>query len=107
MALIVLSKEEISELEAFMREHKLEHWFIAKDQGAYVGASIGKNANWIKYFNGCNPSTDEYWWENCEMKFGGDDFGEMFDYKEIAKARLLGKSMKIKVSEEEIGIYYG
>lgn len=85
MAQITLTREEIKKLYDFCRENGLKTYFIAKDQGAYLGASAGKGKNVIFYFQGCNPDKDEDWYDNAMAKFGGDDFGEMLDPAELKK----------------------
>jgi len=83
MPQITLKKKQLDEFAAFIRKHDVKKWFLAKDQGAYVGACGGSQEdgtfeNILFYFNGCNPNTDEDFWENGQAKFGGDDFGEQF-----------------------------
>jgi hypothetical protein len=83
MAQITLTKKQLDKFATFMRKHDVSEWFMAKDQGAYIGANAG---SWkdntlekcIFYFKGCNPHKDDDAWHNARVKFGGDDFGEYF-----------------------------
>lgn len=76
MAKLVLSKDDATKLLDFCNKHELEEWFVAKDQGAYVGASTGEGGNCIFFFPGCDPTKDEDWYDAAVSLFGGDDFGE-------------------------------
>lgn len=80
------NREEIARLAAFCKAHNCPTFFLAKDQGAYIGATAGteKNndfCNCVLYVDGCNPDVDENWYETARRKFGGDDFGEMLDVR--------------------------
>lgn len=82
MPQITLKAKDVRELSEFLKRHNKTEWFLAKDQGAYVGATAGSNAdgtfeNLIYYFAGCNPDKDEDFYETSRWKFGGDDFGQM------------------------------
>tara|TARA_R110000787_G_scaffold86717_2_gene184860 strand:- start:310 stop:672 length:363 start_codon:yes stop_codon:yes gene_type:complete len=84
MPQITLSKNQVTKLSKFMRKHDSENWFLAKDQGAYVGATGGSHEdgnfeNCLYYFKGCDPNKDEFFYDTAREKFGGDDFGEQFD----------------------------
>ncbi len=72
-ASITLGRASVLALRSYCRKHRID-WFVAKDQGAYVGAARGP----IHYFDGCDPSKDPFdtWWSNVNRMFGGDDFGE-------------------------------
>lgn len=87
MAQITLKIAEAKKLIQFCKDKGLETYFIAKDQGAYLGASKGAEPGdqLIYYFAGCNPSKDADWWENSSYKFGGDDFGEIFQIAGLAE----------------------
>lgn len=88
MPQITLSKAEVKRLIKFCDDKAITHYFIAKDQGAYLGASKGAEPgdSCIFYFAGCNPEKDADWWENSSYKFGGDDFGEHLDLDWLKKA---------------------
>lgn len=75
---IELSKRQVQQLVDFGIEHKQDSYFIAKDQGAYLGMSLGMDPapKCLFYFPGCDPSKDEDWYDTARAKFGGDDFGE-------------------------------
>lgn len=108
MAEITLTRDQATTLVAFCAKHKLEQFFIAKDQGAYVGASVGpaENQKVIYYFKGCNPKTDKGWWDNQQRKFGGDDFGEHMPLAGIkdALAHPEVNSVRIRVTATSIRI---
>jgi hypothetical protein len=72
-----LTREQVERLIALCEANHLEKYFVAKDQGAYVGASAGPapEQKVIYYFEGCDPEKDENWYENAREDFGGDDFG--------------------------------
>lgn len=76
MAQITLSRVQVKALADFCEKRGKKNFFIAKDVGAYVGASSGENDNLVYYFKGCNPKTDADWYERASDMFGGDDFGE-------------------------------
>lgn len=83
----------------------MEQWFVAKDQGAYIGASNGKS-KFIVYFKGCDPRKDTEWWETSSTKFGGDDFGEILP-REMLEKTLAHPGLtaaKIKVTSRNISI---
>lgn len=82
MPQITLKAKDVRELSQFLKRHGKETFFLAKDHGAYIGATAGSNADEtferiIHYFAGCNPEKDEGFYETSRWKFGGDDFGEM------------------------------
>lgn len=78
MASITLTRADAQRLVDFCATHKATHYFIAKDQGAYIGYSVGAKPEQqcLWYFKGCDPTKDSDFWENSRAKFGGDDFGE-------------------------------
>lgn len=76
MPKITVGRNDVLRILQFTRMHKCR-WFVAKDEGAYVGASRGKDCNIIFYFDGCNPNTPfDEWYNTSKKLFGGDDFGE-------------------------------
>lgn len=82
MPQITLKAKDVRELSDFLKRHGKETFFLAKDQGAYIGATAGSDADGtferiIHYFAGCNPDKDADFYETSRWKFGGDDFGEM------------------------------
>jgi hypothetical protein len=83
MAQITLSITDLQRLVEFCQKNELKQYFIAKDQGAYLGASKGGNNNILFYFTGCNPDQDEDWYDNAHTKFGGDDFGEQLEINDL------------------------
>ncbi len=88
MAQLIFTKEQVEKLEAFCIEHKLVRFFLAKDQGVYIGANVGTHGedsfkNCIQFADGCDPSQSEDekgdWYENSRYLCGGDDFGELLE----------------------------
>lgn len=80
---ITLNNTNRQKLAAFCKKHSVKKWFLAKDDGAYFGATTGSDKdntfeNCIIYIKGCDPRKGDVW-ENTRRKFGGDDFGEHFD----------------------------
>lgn len=110
MAQITLKANEVRQLSDFLKRHNRDTFFVAKDHGAYVGATAGSNAdgtfeNLVFYFAGCNPEKDEDYYENAMDKFGGDDFGEMLPAQwvhDAAKLEGLTKSV-LSVTGSNIG----
>lgn len=83
-----LSREQVERLIAFCNANGLEKWFIAKDQGAYIGATMGAKPEQkvIYYFEGCDPEKDEDWYENARNAFGGDDWGQHLPVRDLEGA---------------------
>jgi hypothetical protein len=110
MPSITLSKLQIARLAAFCAKHNQEKWFLAKDEGAYVGAcsqtakkSDGKPENCIFYFPGCDPVKNADWYDTARHQFGGDDFGEHFDASALADMVKQGvDQLRINVGATEI-----
>jgi Protein of unknown function (DUF3085) len=84
-AKIILTRAEVQRLVDFCKIHNEEHYFIAKDYGAYLGANA-ENATLVilYYFPGCNPTKDKNWYDTAHALFGGDDFGEHLPIKELS-----------------------
>lgn len=81
MPQITLNTHKTRELSEFLRKHGKETFFLAKDHGAYIGATAGKHGTdtferIVHYFSGCNPNKDRDFYETSRWKFGGDDFGQ-------------------------------
>lgn len=108
MPTLTLNKEEANDLAKFLKENSCESYFIAKDQGAYVGACAGSKEdgtfkNILFYFKDCNPEKDEDWWENSDRKFGGDDFGEHFPAKDFIKIQdQIGGKVAFNVGRNQV-----
>lgn len=110
MPQITLKKAQVQQLVAFCDEHKQANFFMAKDQGAYVGAAAGivdgQMKNCIFYFKGCDPQKDQDWYHNARDMFGGDDFGENFPVSHLkdALAQPDLTSVVIKVTPTSVSI---
>jgi hypothetical protein len=104
MAVITLTRKKVELLHAFCIKHKKETFFVAKDQGAYVGSSVGEGNNCIYYFPGCDPVLDKDWYDTAHDLFGGDDFGDYLPVEWLQKVvdNPLIAFMKIKVSKKQI-----
>ncbi|QNN99772.1 hypothetical protein P67b_00013 [Ruegeria phage Tedan] len=108
MAQITLNSKQVNELAAFLKKHNKTTFFLAKDDGAYVGATAGSQdeGNFervIFYFRGMNPNKDEFAWDNARDAFGGDDFGEFLDGEFIFNmAEKIDPKVTIKVTATQI-----
>ncbi|MHC5194880.1 DUF3085 domain-containing protein [Pseudomonas frederiksbergensis] len=91
---IELSRAQVQQLVDHCEKHNLKQWFIAKDQGAYVGASAGpaEEQKCIFFFKGCDPQKDKDWYDTAHAKFGGNDFGERLDIESL-KSTLADATM--------------
>jgi len=83
MAQMTLNRKQFTKLHDFCEKHGKEQFFLAKDEGAYVGATAGsqEDGNFERclfYFKGCDPKKDADFHEEADHKFGYDDFGEFF-----------------------------
>ena len=94
MPQITLSILDLHKLVTFCRKNNQKQYFIAKDQGAYLGASCGGDNNCIFYFRGCDPKKDTDWYDNAHAKFGGDDFGEHLSLDGLLN--LLGRMHEVE-----------
>ena len=101
---MTVNQQETADFSAFLTEHNLAEWFLAKDHGAYIGATV-EGDQWIKYFQGCNPEKSPDFYENSQFKFGGDDFGEFFPSAAIHKAAKAGGYLKLKVGSTKISLW--
>lgn len=108
MHTIELSHRQVKQLVDFCLEHKITKWFIAKDQGAYLGASTGMDPapKCLFYFPGCDPEKDEDWYDTAHAKFGGDDFGEHMPVADLqrylANPNML--CLEVKVTSKAISL---
>ena len=110
MIQMTLSKSKVEEFSTFLAENKLSNFFIAKDEGAYIGATTVKNGqciSWLKYFRGCNPETDKDWRHKTYSKFGGDDFGEFFGAKVVHDMAKRGSKIIVRVTPSRIELVGG
>lgn len=85
-AQLTLKRAQLVQFAAFLISHPKCTPFMAKDQGAYVGASNGPDDKCIFYFRGCDPDKDDDWYDTAHRIFGGDDFGDHFDRDTVLKA---------------------
>lgn len=98
---MTLTAAQVQEIVDFADEYSVENFFIAKDSGAYLGITAkgedGELKRILHYFKGCNPETDEDYYENADMKFGGDDFGESLPVKAFRDALKVDNLEKVMV----------
>ena len=91
--------------------------WLVHDQGVYL-MSNGKPGDrvdqedakfFVVYAEGCNPNTDEDWWETAREAVGGDDFAEPIALEGFAKslATVLGRGCRdlvINLTEDSYAI---
>lgn len=106
MPTISLSRDDVSAIHTFVVTNNCKNWFVAKDDGAYVGASIGKGQNVIRYFPGCDPKKNANWFDKVQRDFGGDDFGEHLDVKLLNEfmANPHAETMKLSVGKTKMTV---
>lgn len=112
MPQITLNRAQAIKLHDFCVTHKKESFFLAKDHGAYIGQCMQTEdgvVNDIHYFKGCNPKTDDGWYEQSHALFGGDDFGEFLplSWLKTVKDRLDIKKITIVVGRTQVKCTYG
>ncbi|MGA1108249.1 MAG: DUF3085 domain-containing protein [Pseudomonadales bacterium] len=108
MPQITLKAKDVRELSGFLNRHNKDSFFLAKDDGAYIGATAGSDADGtferiIHYFSGCNPEKDEDYYDNAAYKFGWDDFGEMLPAQWMHKAAETDGLTKAVLNVTEAG----
>lgn len=93
MPQITLTREQTQQIVDLCQKHGQTKWFMAKDEGAYIGACGGSHEdgtfeNVIFHFRGMDPKNEAYpgaAWDNARDAFGGDDFGEHFEVSILTK----------------------
>lgn len=104
MPQITLNVKKAQKLLDFCKKSNKDEFFVAKDYGAYVGASNGPEDSCLFYFRDCDPKKNEgAFWTGREM-FGEDDF---VDYLPISMLEVLcagevGNSITIKVNKQSV-----
>lgn len=81
MARISFAREGVKKLYDYIKGQGGNTFALAKDQGLYlcgnpVKHEDGSYTNEVVYASGCNPDTDDDWYERARDLVGGDDFGE-------------------------------
>ncbi|GLQ71184.1 DUF3085 domain-containing protein [Vibrio penaeicida] len=88
MSKLIFTRTQVQELSNFCNDNNLETFFLAKDNGIYIAATVGSNKdntfkNCVQFAEGCDPDQDEAvygdWYENARDLAGGDDIGEYLD----------------------------
>lgn len=110
MGIAIFTRKQVEELVQFCKKHNKTQFFLAKDQGLYIGQTVGSQKNNdfennIQYANGCDPKLDDdEWWDNSRDIAGGDDFGEHLPLGTIEKtlADNSWKNLKVKITETEL-----
>ncbi len=108
MPQLTLNRNKTAQLYDVAMRSKRKKIFVAKDQGAYVGAYHTQEDRVLFYFQGCNPDKDKDWWDCCCNMFGGDDFSVEFDANRIIELlddkTFNGMIFKVKRYGESIEI---
>lgn len=97
MPQITLNSKQVKRLAIFLVSNQKDSFFVAKDQGAYVGATSDKDKV-LFYFAGCDPEKDPDFYETSHHKFGGDDFGEFLPAEWITNAARKPNLKKMVIS---------
>lgn len=111
MQTIELSRSQVKQLVDHCAKHDLKTFFVAKDHGAYVGASAGDQPEQqcLFYFKGCDPKKDKNFYDTACTKFGGDDFGERLPVVDLQKAldnpNLLCVRIKVTPTNISLDVY--
>lgn len=97
-----LTREQALELLAFCQKHKQQEFYVAKDNGAYVGATKtvkGKLEKRVFYMPGCDPVKNANWYDTARSQYGGDDFGEQLPIAMLEKVKsrddITGMAIKL------------
>ena len=78
MKKLIFTRNQLENVMVFCIENELDDFFVAKDQGAYIGANTGLGddfKNCIEYAYGCDPS-NENWFETATAICGQGSLGE-------------------------------
>ena len=106
MPQITLKRPQVEEIVTLAHQMNREDFFVAKDDGAYVGIAgtvNGEFKNAIFYFKGCNPKRDPDSYETARVLFGGDDFGEFLSVQALEHWLRLGlRTVTVKVTASRI-----
>ena len=91
--------------------------FLVHDDGVYL-MSAGKphlpnpdkpKMSKVVYAEGCNPDTDEDWWDASRALVGGDDFAEALPldlFEAILSLGLVGIDIVINLGETRLTVSY-
>ena len=103
---LTLTQKQTRDFADCIEKHGHENFYMAKDQGAYVGAgNSSDNTGVVFYFKGCDPSKNEDWWEECRDRFGGDDFGVIIEDTDfVVEARDNGSRLNVLVTDDDVRI---
>ncbi|MHB1696538.1 MAG: DUF3085 domain-containing protein [bacterium] len=103
MPKITLNKKQAEQLKEFCIGHNQTKFFLAKDEGVYVGAATEKE-NCIFYFRGYDPNKNSDWFVKQQAQFGGDDFSENIPVDVLDKPGMI--KMDIIINYKTIRIRY-
>lgn len=110
MPQITLTREQALRLLDFCTANGKSQFFVAKDQGAYIGQTTGAppKPSCLFYFKGCDPKKDKNWYDTAHRLFGGDDFGEFLPVSWLQKVKdnLAVMSMTIKVGKRSVSAVF-
>jgi hypothetical protein len=80
---LTLTKAQTNALVSCIETHGHNGFYVAKDEGAYIGAGNNSAGTGVcYYFKNCDPNKNPMCWEECRSKFGGDDWGVSFNEAE-------------------------
>ena len=104
-----LNQKQVKQLyKASIADPKSTGFYLAKDHGAYIGAGILGEGGAVFYFAGCDPQKNDDYHEETAYKFGGDDFGQLFDTERdnalLKKCADEDRKMQFIISETSIEI---
>jgi len=106
MPQITLKRPQVEEIVTLAHQMNREDFFVAKDDGAYVGIAGNVNGefkNAIFYFKGCNPRKNPEAWDTAQHLFGGDDFGEFLPVQSLEHWLRQGlRTLTVKVGRTRI-----
>ncbi|PSX03947.1 DUF3085 domain-containing protein [Photobacterium angustum] len=79
---------------------------LKKDEGLYLMCNVAGKKSPLAYAEGCNPNTDNDYYDKSREIAGGDDFCEYlpisFFFKAVANKRIL----HLEITSEKIEISY-
>lgn len=100
MSKLVFKSAELKDMVEHVVNTPESKLWLAKDQGVYFVSDTFfiNEEKVIVYARGCNPNTDESWYDTAHDLVGGDDFGE--DLTDFAQGIL----EQIKIGNDEVNI---
>lgn len=102
MGKLVFNTEEVKRVV----EHAINNQgqlLLVKDQGIYLMSDakpadmIDEGKHFVTYAEGCNPDTNEEWYDTAVNLAGGDDFGETLPFAEVIKQQCDNNAREITI----------